>query len=241
MIGAADLALCQLLTLQAQLAEVRRTQRRLAAVEGRNDLLAASAALTAAHAALSAIGRTALELRRLLAVVGDGDRAVSITELGVRVQQWAVMHQLRAAAQALHVDRHRTIMAPPLFVGRVRSIAGLLAEVGDTFDVANSQWLAHRAAVGSETQEQAQVRRMLYRSGLCATQLATVRLATDPDLAHFLRKGEEPSESEALRTACRALRVMLDITLDVDAEPSPMPGPVEVAMTVLVVRLVAPP
>jgi hypothetical protein len=221
---AADLTLYDLVALESQLLEVRRTQAQLQTVTGQGDIGAARMALTAAIGALGAVAMTTLELRRRVAAHDDDGGPGSIGELALRAQRWVITYQLGLAAQALHAEAAAARHAHDRqrFSGQLRSLGEVVAHVRDVFDRANAGWQRFRAPDrDDEPSADADARRAGHRGAVTAAARRVAALAADPEVACFLRTGASATAPVALRASCAAVRAALEISLDLEPNTGP--------------------
>jgi hypothetical protein len=228
MTSAADLTLYDLIALESQLPELRRTQVLLHTVTGKGDVGAARMAVTAAAVAMNAVAMTVVDLRRRVAAHDDDGGPGSIGELVLRAQRWVILHQLGVAAQVLHAAEPaaKRVLDRQLFRGRLGSIGDVIAYVRSVFERASAAWRPFCAQDhNDEPRVDRDARRALHRHAVRVAATLIAAIATDPDVAFLLRAGASVLAPPTLRAACTAVRVALEISLELEPDIAPGGAP----------------
>jgi hypothetical protein len=167
--------------------------------------------------ALDTLAATTQELRgRVVPADGLGDTLESLGELVIRAERMVMAEQVRQlhlAVLAIHSLTAWGQACAPLVL-RSYEVSAAASLILDRLQRIDDLWMPYRstgpaAAVSGN--------RVLYRTAICAAQIAVREMGTDPELGHVLREGALRMEWPAVRRAFASILAV--VTLNICIEP----------------------
>jgi hypothetical protein len=227
--SSAAIALRMLVVLQMQLIDLRRSAAKLDAAVGCKSQRVALEGIVGVSCAFERIAVAYARLRtHVVAFDGAelGDTVESLGELAIRAEMFVVAVQLSRLGTAIGAAVTRgeagADRARRLFDDRFDSINDVAECVLREFGRINALWVPHRKASQAPGQPHPtpEDRARRYRAGIRDAQRALTILASESNLAPFLRAGAACSDWLDVQSAASLIAIALQINLTVEPDLS---------------------